>query len=263
MTGLIDRLEIQNFKSYGGKHVIGPFKTFSAIIGPNGAGKSNLMDAISFVLGVQTKKLRGQELRDLIHRKGEEKSADRMAYVELVYNSESTGEIRFRRVIKPQPQNKAVSAYLLNDETVKWEQYNEQLKNLGVLVRARNFLVFQGDVEQIAQKSEKDLTSLFEQISESAELKEEYDQLKEKALQADEMFYRTFEKKRNMAKEKKQLKEQKDEAERFQELLDERNKTKREFFLWQLYHVENDLSNNEADIERFKEALEKKEKRIQ
>jgi len=35
--------------------VIGPFRDFTAIIGPNGSGKSNLMDAISFVLGVQSR----------------------------------------------------------------------------------------------------------------------------------------------------------------------------------------------------------------
>ena len=37
--GYLDRLEIENFKSYKGKHVIGPFKRFTAIIGPNGCGK--------------------------------------------------------------------------------------------------------------------------------------------------------------------------------------------------------------------------------
>lgn len=36
--GRLDRLEVENFKSYGGKHVIGPFRSFTAIIGPNGSG---------------------------------------------------------------------------------------------------------------------------------------------------------------------------------------------------------------------------------
>ena len=39
--GHLDRLEIENFKSYRGKHVIGPFRKFTAIIGPNGCGKYN------------------------------------------------------------------------------------------------------------------------------------------------------------------------------------------------------------------------------
>ena len=55
-------------QSYGGKRVIGPFKPFTAVIGPNGAGKSNLMDGISFVVGLNSRDLRGKQLKDLIYR---------------------------------------------------------------------------------------------------------------------------------------------------------------------------------------------------
>lgn len=48
----------------------GPFHSFTAVIGPNGAGKSNLMDAISFVLGVRSATLRSAALKDLIYRSG-------------------------------------------------------------------------------------------------------------------------------------------------------------------------------------------------
>ena len=81
--GYIHSLEIENFKSFRGKHYIGPFRPFSAIIGPNGSGKSisllhmpiasqyhdfsflgksNLMDAISFVLGEKGHNLRVRRL---------------------------------------------------------------------------------------------------------------------------------------------------------------------------------------------------------
>lgn len=58
-SGRLLHLEIENFKSYRGLHVVGPFTNFTAVIGPNGSGKSNLMDAISFVCGVKTAQLRG------------------------------------------------------------------------------------------------------------------------------------------------------------------------------------------------------------
>lgn len=66
-TGRVVRLEIENFKSYRGKETIGPFKNFTTIIGPNGSGKSNLMDAISFVLGIKTAALRGNNLGELLY----------------------------------------------------------------------------------------------------------------------------------------------------------------------------------------------------
>ena len=61
-----------NFKSYKGRHVVGPFQQFQCVVGPNGSGKSNLMDAISFVLGVRASHLRSSQLQDLIyHIEGE------------------------------------------------------------------------------------------------------------------------------------------------------------------------------------------------
>eukprot|EP00555_Chaetoceros_dichaeta_P009561 CAMPEP_0198273540 /NCGR_PEP_ID=MMETSP1447-20131203/57236_1 /TAXON_ID=420782 /ORGANISM="Chaetoceros dichaeta, Strain CCMP1751" /LENGTH=90 /DNA_ID=CAMNT_0043967273 /DNA_START=60 /DNA_END=329 /DNA_ORIENTATION=+ len=61
-------LELENFKSYAGLQRIGPFTDFTSVIGPNGSGKSNLMDAISFILGVQSRELRSSQMRDLIFR---------------------------------------------------------------------------------------------------------------------------------------------------------------------------------------------------
>lgn len=66
--GRLARLELTDFKSYGGTVTVGPLAGFTAVIGSNGSGKSNLMDAISFVLGVRTATLRGAALRDLIYR---------------------------------------------------------------------------------------------------------------------------------------------------------------------------------------------------
>jgi structural maintenance of chromosome 1 len=36
--GRIHRIEVENFKSYAGRQVIGPFADFTCVIGPNGAG---------------------------------------------------------------------------------------------------------------------------------------------------------------------------------------------------------------------------------
>lgn len=56
---LITKIEMENFKSYGGLREIGPFhKCFSSIVGPNGSGKSNVIDAMLFVFGKRAKKLR-------------------------------------------------------------------------------------------------------------------------------------------------------------------------------------------------------------
>ncbi|VDO60029.1 unnamed protein product [Onchocerca flexuosa] len=60
--GRLHTLELENFKSYRGNQIVGPFKQFTAIIGPNGSGKSNLMDAMCFVLGEKASNLRVKKL---------------------------------------------------------------------------------------------------------------------------------------------------------------------------------------------------------
>ena len=83
--GRIELLELCNFKSYGGERVtVGPFHRFTAIVGPNGSGKSNLMDAISFVLGAQANKLRGNQLRDLVYASSKNGVRRKGASVKLV-----------------------------------------------------------------------------------------------------------------------------------------------------------------------------------
>lgn len=139
--GRIHRLELENFKSYKGHQVIGPFKNFTAIIGPNGAGKSNLMDAISFVLGVRSMQLRGAQLKDLIYAfdDKEREVKGRKAFVKLVFITSTGEELEFTRGISPAGS----SEYKLNRKNVTWDEYNEKMKSLGILVKARNFLVFQ------------------------------------------------------------------------------------------------------------------------
>lgn len=139
--GKIHRLELENFKSYKGFQTIGPFYDFTAIIGPNGAGKSNLMDAISFVLGVRTGQLRGAQLRDLIYAfdDREKEQRGRKAFVRMVYQLASGTEIQFTRTIT----SAGGSEYRIDGRVVNWDEYNAKLKSLDILVKARNFLVFQ------------------------------------------------------------------------------------------------------------------------
>jgi hypothetical protein len=109
--GRIVRLEVNSFKSYRGHNTIGPFRCagralggrrgccrgvrspaapcpatclllqpcrpFTTIIGPNGSGKSNVMDSISFVLGVRTAQLRGSLKELLYHNTAGQSAEDR------------------------------------------------------------------------------------------------------------------------------------------------------------------------------------------
>ncbi|CEQ42431.1 SPOSA6832_04230 [Sporobolomyces salmonicolor] len=173
----------------------GPFHSFTAVIGPNGAGKSNLMDAISFVLGVRSASLRSTALRDLIYRsgrksgdrkgkgkavEGEEDEEDeneeeegsgqeqdgavegeegvdgeRTAWVMAVYvDREEQKEWRFQRSIS----TSGTSEYRLNGKAVSHKKYDEQLQRFNILVKAKNFLVFQVGLRALPSPWELGLT---------------------------------------------------------------------------------------------------------
>ncbi|TDH71545.1 hypothetical protein CCR75_001082 [Bremia lactucae] len=262
--GRIARLELENFKSYGEYHVIGPFHRFTAVVGPNGSGKSNLMDAISFVLGVHSRQLRSIQLRDLIHRAPHDVDTnERSAFVTLVYElgadekppSKSQAaqtlqkEVKFTRLIS----EKGVGSYRLDGHDVSSETYQNQLKEIGILVKARNFLVFQGDVESIASKSPLELTKLFEQISMSDEYKSSYEKLAIEKDTAEENTIFAYKRKKGLVAEKRLVKEQKEEAEQFRLKLQAMNDLRVEHYLWQLFQVYDDMKQRQETVRQYQE----------
>jgi len=50
-------------------------------------------------------------------------------------------------------------------QSVKMEEYSAALEKIGVLMKSKNFLVFQGQVESIAMKNAKERTAMFEEMS--------------------------------------------------------------------------------------------------
>ena len=258
--GRLRRLELENFKSYNGKQIIGPFDDFTAIIGPNGAGKSNMMDAISFVLGVQSRHLRSSHLKELIFRKDANSPPARKAVVVLVYEvsaDELEGiddgtEIFFSRSVS----SSGVSTYRLDRKEVTFEMYENVLQKIGVLVKARNFLVFQGDVESVASKSPLELTKLIEQISGSDQYKAEYEELKRLKEEADENAIFSMQKKKMYVTQKKEVKQQKEEAELYRELQDDIESLKTEHTLWSIFCIHHEMCNCCSAKEEYEEELD-------
>lgn len=97
----------------------------------------------------------------------------------------------------------------------------EELETLGINVKAKNFLVFQGAVESIAMKNAKERTTLFEEISGSGLLKDDYNRFKADKQQAEEELQFTYRKKKGIAAERKEAKAEKQEADRYAKLKEE------------------------------------------
>ncbi|KAK7128327.1 hypothetical protein R3I94_016787 [Phoxinus phoxinus] len=255
--GYLKLIEIENFKSYKGRQIIGPFHKFTAIIGPNGSGKSNLMDAISFVLAEKTSNLRVKTLKDLIHGAPVGKPAANRAFVSMVYQQDSGQELNFSRIIIG-----SSSEYRINSKVVGLAEYSEELEKLGILIKARNFLVFQGAVESIAMKNPKERTALFEEISRSGELAQEYDRLKKEMVKAEEDTQFNYHRKKNIAAERKEAKQEKEEAERYQRLKDEVVRAHVQLQLFKLFHRESEIEKLNRELAHRNKEIDKDRKRM-
>ncbi|KAI1326900.1 RecF/RecN/SMC [Xylariaceae sp. FL0255] len=283
--GKLVRLELFNFKSYKGHHtLLFGDSYFTSIIGPNGSGKSNSMDAISFVLGIKSSHLRSAHLKDLVYRgrvlktskinddgsavdiatnghtNGHANGDDndkpnrgdpKTAWVMAVYEDDVGDEHRWKRSITSQGS----SEYRINDRVVTAQQYNGSLESENILIKARNFLVFQGDVEAIASQSPQDLTRLIEQISGSLEYKAEYERLQTEADESAENSAFQLQRRRGINSEIKQYQEQKKEAESFQAKTDERDAAIVTHILWKLYHFQHVMDDASAQIQEHQENL--------
>uniref|UniRef100_A0A8C7LGS7 Structural maintenance of chromosomes 1B n=1 Tax=Oncorhynchus kisutch TaxID=8019 RepID=A0A8C7LGS7_ONCKI len=235
--GFLKQLDVDNFKSWRGKQVIGPFKRFNCIIGTNGSGKSNVMDALSFVMGERAATLRVKHTRDLIHGAHIGKPVSTTASVTMRYCDDNGEELNFCRSISGDS-----SEYRINGRQITLAKYTEELEKIGIVTKARNCLVFQR-------------TKMFERISQSLELSDDYDRKKEALQKAKEDTQFHFNKKRTATAEKKQVSSEKVEAQKYQELVDDLNQGRLQLNLFQLYHNEQGLSALSKTLRKRQEAV--------
>ncbi|XP_032683016.1 structural maintenance of chromosomes protein 1A [Odontomachus brunneus] len=256
MPAFLKHIEVDNFKSYKGKLIIGPLKSFTAVVGPNGSGKSNFMDAISFVMGEKTSSLRVKRFSELIHGASIGMPVARSASVTAVFELEDGSEKSFMRSVLG-----SSSEHRINSDVVTSQVYLNELEQLGINVKAKNFLVFQGAVESIAMKNPKERTALFEEISNSGALKAEYERLRTEMLKAEEETQFSYQKKKGIAAERKEAKLEKEEAEKYQRLKEEYVEKQVELQLFRLFHNEKSIENYEVSQKKKQHEIEKVEKR--
>ncbi|XP_045892216.1 structural maintenance of chromosomes protein 1B [Micropterus dolomieu] len=235
--GYLKQIDIENFKSWRGKKVIGPFMRFNCIIGTNGSGKSNVMDALSFAMGERAACLRVKHLRDLIHGAHIGQPVLDTARVSMRYCDDEDQETVFCRSIIGDS-----SEYRINGQHVTLAKYIEELEKIGIVTKARNCLVFQGAVESIALKDPKERTKMFESISQSREYAAEYDKKKEALLKAKDDTQFHFNKKKSATVERKQVSQEKMEAQRYQALVDDLHQNRLHLSLAELYYNEKGIN---------------------
>ncbi|KAL0128334.1 hypothetical protein PUN28_003545 [Cardiocondyla obscurior] len=258
MSISIDTIEIYNFKSYLGKIIIGPLCPFTAIIGSNGSGKSNIMDAIRFALGDKLSALRVKCLGELIYGYNTDKGPVKdVTYVKLILKivDKIKDEVTKRNFIRKIYNNKTY--YYIDDKIVTYTIYITELQNIGLNLKTQSFFVSQGCIEHFAMKSPKELTAIFEEISDSIMYKTDYENLKLKLLSAEEEVFFQHQIKKVKLNEKKYALMEKAEENKYLQLEKQYNEDKLKYQLIQLVFIKNEFESLQNKMLKIKSQLDR------
>jgi structural maintenance of chromosome 4 len=159
---VITWLVLNNFKSYAGRQEVGPFHaSFSSVVGPNGSGKSNVIDSLLFVFGFRASKMRQSKLSALIHNSAAFPDLD---YCEVEVHFQEVKDLPngghevipdSQLVVSRRAFKNNSSKYYINRKESTFTIVTTLLKDRGVDLDHKRFLILQGEVESIAQMKPK------------------------------------------------------------------------------------------------------------
>ncbi|ODQ65461.1 RecF/RecN/SMC protein [Nadsonia fulvescens var. elongata DSM 6958] len=196
----ITHLVLNDFKSYAGRQIIGPFHcSFSAVVGPNGSGKSNVIDSLLFVFGFRASKMRQSKVSSLIHNSTSHPSLSscgvEVHFEDVIDNLDGTTTVvpDSKLVVSRKAYKNNSSKYYINDKDSNFTEVTALLKGRGIDLDHKRFLILQGEVESIAQMKAKadnehddGLLEYLEDIIGTADYKRIIDEAQEEVEQLNE-----------------------------------------------------------------------------
>ncbi|MFA6679830.1 MAG: chromosome segregation protein SMC [Candidatus Methanomethylophilaceae archaeon] len=168
----LKQVEMENFKSFGGKITVPLMEGYLAITGPNGSGKSNITDAILFVLGPKSSKaIRAGKLTDLMFDGGQSKNKSDFTKVSLVFDNTdrmlpwNSDIVKLTRHVKMASNGEDyTSSFYINDQRSTMGEFDTLLTKARISAEGYN-MVQQGDVTRIVQMGSLERRRVLDDIS--------------------------------------------------------------------------------------------------
>ncbi|KAJ5076652.1 intein-containing structural maintenance of chromosomes smc family member precursor [Anaeramoeba ignava] len=190
---------------------------------------SNIMDAISFGLGISSNNLRAQKLSDFVFQdhnsqiKEKEKEFEKepckvsivisITKISQELQKEKEKEFYFSRKILD-----SKSEYFLNHNAVSKQEYLQKLNKFGINTKNPFFMIFQGQVQLFAQKKPSQISEIIELVSGSYELKIPFESVVSQIENLSEKLNFLLLKKKNLSFVLKRFISQQNEAEKYKQL---------------------------------------------
>ncbi|MCC7076576.1 MAG: chromosome segregation protein SMC [Acidimicrobiia bacterium] len=151
----VKALRLHGFKSFADRTPLEFGPGITCVVGPNGSGKSNVVDALTWVMGVQgPRQLRGGRMEDVIFSGSPHRPALGRAEVELVLDNDDgripldVAEVSIGRLLFRSGE----SRYTICGKTCRLVDIVELLSDAGVGRQMHN-VVGQGRIDQILMSS--------------------------------------------------------------------------------------------------------------
>ncbi|KAK4463285.1 putative structural maintenance of chromosomes protein 4 [Cladorrhinum samala] len=267
---VITYLVLTNFKSYAGKQEVGPFHySFSSVVGPNGSGKSNVIDSLLFVFGFRASKMRQGKISALIHNSAQYPNLE---YCEVAVHFREVMDLPGGRhevipdsdlVISRKAFKNNSSQYYINGKNSNFTTVTTLLKDRGVDLDHKRFLILQGEVESIAQMKPKaanehddGLLEYLEDIIGTSKYKQPIEESAAEVETLNEICLEKSGRVQHVEKEKNSLEDKKNKALAF--IRDENELAMKQSALYQLYtaECEDNIGVTEEAIAQMQEQLD-------
>ncbi|KAK1818107.1 Structural maintenance of chromosomes protein 4 [Friedmanniomyces endolithicus] len=246
----ITYLTLTNFKSYAGRQEVGPFHAcFSSVVGPNGSGKSNVIDSLLFVFGFRASKMRQGKISALIHNSAQYPDLD-YCEVEVFFqevmdqpNGGCTVVPDSQLVVSRRAFKNNSSKYYIDGRTSDFTSVTTLLKDRGIDLDHKRFLILQGEVESIAQMKPKaagehddGLLEYLEDIIGTSKYKQPIDEAAAETEGLNETCVEKSSRVQHVEKEKNGLEDKKNKAMAY--IHDENELASKHSALYQIYIAE-------------------------
>ncbi|HIE09433.1 MAG TPA: hypothetical protein EYP65_06240, partial [Armatimonadetes bacterium] len=255
---ILKAIELFGFKTFAQRTRLDFGPGITAIVGPNGVGKTNLVEAFLWVLGeTSARALRSTRSSDLIFNGSGGKRALSFAEVSLYLdNSEGLLPLPFSEVVITRRVLKSgESQYLLNGSPCRARDILPLLAEVGL---SKNSLVVltQGELEAVLSQRPKDRRALLESIAGAAR----YKIRREEALSKLEGTKANIERLSDIIAEVESqlahLSEQAEKAERYLELVREREELRATLLARELLSAKQRRERAEREAQKVRAELE-------
>ncbi|HLP88119.1 MAG TPA: chromosome segregation protein SMC [Nostocaceae cyanobacterium] len=202
----IKRVELTNFKSFGGTTSVPLLPGFTVISGPNGSGKSNILDALLFCLGLSSSKgMRADRLPDLVNNNQTPKGRSSVeASVTVTFDLSDEASRKDAEALREEGEEKPIltewsvtrrlrvtaqgtytSNYYINGSACTLTELHEELETLRVYPEGYN-VVLQGDVTSIISMNAKERREIIDELAGVAAFDRKIHQAKETLAEVKE-----------------------------------------------------------------------------